>query len=108
VRPNPNDSRFVRVSTTIGVDEQAHLTISVRTAGGHELLLSQRRSNIGQGVDGPPTKNIQYSVLIPRNRIPVDLSIPRNLLRRGVTYYIVIRAEDPDGNVRTLRIAFRL
>lgn len=108
VRTNPNDSRFVRVSTTIGVDEQAHLTISVRTAGGQELLLSQRRSNVGQGVEGPPTKNIQYSVLIPRNGIPVDLSIPRNLLRPGVTYFVVIRAEDPDGNVRTIRIPFRL
>jgi hypothetical protein len=108
VRPNPNDERFVRVSTTIGVDEQARLTVSVETAGGKELLLSQRHSNVGRGVDGPATKNIRYSVLVPRDGIPVDLSIPRNLLRPGVTYFIVIRATDPDGNVTTLRIPFRI
>jgi hypothetical protein len=107
-RPNPNDARFVRVSTTISLDEQAQLTISVETAGGRQLLLSQRKSKIGQGAEGPATKNIRYSVLIPRSGIPVDLAIPRNLLRPGVTYFVVIRATDPDGNVTTLRIPFRV
>jgi hypothetical protein len=107
-RPNPTDPRFIRVATTINLDEQAHLSVSVETAGGKELLLSQRRSKIGRGAAGPATKNIQYSVLIPRNGIPVDLSIPRNLLRPGVTYFIVIKATDPEGNVTTLRIPFRL
>ncbi len=107
-RPNPSDSRFMTVSTSINLDEQAHLTISVQTGGGQELLLSQRRSTVGRGVSGPATKNIQYTVLVPRAGIPVRLSIPNNLLRPGVTYYILIRAVDPDGDVRTIRIPFRV
>lgn len=105
-RLDRNDRRFARVGTRVNVDEQAHLTISVVGPGGKELLLSQRRSNVGQGVTGPATKNIQYSLLVPRT-IPINLAIPANLLRRGRTYFIVIRAEDPDGNVRTIRIPFR-
>jgi hypothetical protein len=97
----------MRVSTTINVDEQAQLSISVETGGGQRLLLSQRRSTIGRGVDGPATKRIQYSVLVPRDGIPIAISIPKHLLRRGVTYYIVVRAVDPDGNVKTIRIPFR-
>jgi hypothetical protein len=107
-RPNPTDARFVRVSTTINLDEQAQLTISVETAGGTQLLLSQRKSKVGKGANGPATKNIRYSVLIPRAGIPVDLSIPKNLLRPGATYFVVIRAKDPEGNVTTLRIPFRV
>jgi hypothetical protein len=105
--PNTEDSRFMRVSTSINLDEQAHLTISVVTGGGQSLLVSQRRSIVGDGVDGASTKKIQYSVLVPRNGIPIVLSIPKNLLRPGVTYYIVVRAVDPQGNVRTLKIPFR-
>jgi hypothetical protein len=104
---NPKDARFARVSTTISLDEQAQLTISVEGPGGRQLLLSQRQSNVGEGADGPATKNIRYSVLVPRAGIPVDLAIPRNLLQPGVTYFVVIRAKDPNGNVTTLRIPFR-
>lgn len=108
VRPrvDRNDRRFVRVGTRVTVDEQAHLTISVVGPRGGELPLSQRRSNIAHGVTGPPTNNVQYALLIPRT-ILVDLAIPRQLLQRGRTYFIVIRAEDPDGNVSTIRIPFR-
>jgi hypothetical protein len=105
---NTSDSRFLRVSTTINVDEQAHLSISVQTRGGQRLLVSQRRSIVGEGVDGPATKHIQYSVLVPRDGIPIAISIPKHLLRPGVTYYIVIRAVDPDGNAGTIRIPFRV
>ena len=107
-RPNPADERFLRVRTSINLDEQAQLTVSVQAAGGQELLISQRRSTIGRGVDGPSTKNVQYTVLIPRAGIPIDLSIPRNLLVPGRTYFIVITATDPDGEKRTIRIPFRV
>ena len=105
--PNRADRRFLRVATTINLDEQAHLTFSVQTADGTELLISQRRSTVGGGLSGPQTKNVQYSVLIPRSGIPVQLSIPRNLLIPGRTYFIVIQAMDPQGNKTTLRIPFR-
>jgi hypothetical protein len=106
--PNRQDTRFMRVSTSINLDEQANLSISVETGGGQQLLLSQRRSTVGDGVEGASTKHIQYLVLVPRDAIPVALSIPKNLLRPGVTYYIVIRAVDPDGNARMIRIPFRV
>jgi hypothetical protein len=106
-RPNPQDDRFKSVSTSINVDEQARLTISIQTVGGKALLLSQRQSKVGDGVDGPATKKIHYDVLVPRSGIPINLSIPANLLKPGVTYYIVIKAVDPNGEVTMLRIPFR-
>jgi hypothetical protein len=107
-KKDPKDGRFVSVSTAISVDEQVQLTVSVEAPGGKELLISQRRSTVGKGVDGPSTKNVRYSVLVPRDEIPIKLSIPKNLLRPGVTYFIVVRAVDPDGEVKTIRIPFRL
>ena len=106
-RPNPRDPRFLRVNTSINVSEQARLVISVTTLGGEKLLLSQRRSTIGSGVDGRATKNIAYVVLVPRNNIPLDLSIPRNLLTPGQTYLIRVTAIDPTGQRSVLTIRFR-
>jgi hypothetical protein len=94
------------VSTLVNVDEQADLFISVIGPSGRSAVLSQRRSTVGQGVSGPPTKVIRYRVLVPRT-IPVQLTIPRGQLVSGVVYRIKIVARDPDGESSTLYIRFR-
>jgi hypothetical protein len=94
------------VRTAVNVDEQADLFFSVLTPSGKRLVLSQRRSRIGQGVSGPNTKSIRYRVLVPRT-IPVVLNIPRGQLVPGVVYRIRIIARDPDGNKTTKYIRFR-
>jgi len=94
------------VTTGVNVDEQADLFISVIGPGGKSIVLSQRRSKIGQGVSGPNTTSIRYRVLIPRT-IPVQLNIPNGQLQRGVVYRIKIVARDPDGNKTTIYIRFR-
>jgi hypothetical protein len=94
------------VSTLVNVDEQADLFFSVIGPSGGSAVLSQRRSTVGQGVSGPPTKVIRYRVLVPRT-IPVQLNIPRGQLVSGVVYRIRIVARDPDGNTSTMFIRFR-
>ena len=106
-RVHPQDNRFMRVPAQINVSEQAQLTISIIGPRGQKLLISQRRSAIGQGVTGPSTKNVMYTVLIPRNGFPINVAIPRNLLRPGFQYYIRVTAKDPHGEVSVLRIPFR-
>jgi hypothetical protein len=103
VRRTPTGSS---VRTKVNVDEQAHLFISVIGPSGGSAVLSQRRSTVGRGVSGPPTKTIRYRVLVPRT-IPVQLNIPRGQLVSGVVYRIKIVARDPDGNSSTLYIRFR-
>jgi hypothetical protein len=94
------------VRTRINVDEQADLFFSVIGPNGRSVALSQRRSSIGQGLSGPPTRTIRYRVLVPRT-IPVQLNIPRGQLVPGVIYRIRIVARDPDGNRSTRFIRFR-
>jgi hypothetical protein len=94
------------VSTRVNVDEQADLFFSVIGPSGSSAVLSQRRSTVGQGVSGPPTKVIRYRVLVPRT-ILVQLNIPRGQLVSGVVYRIKIVARDPDGNSSTMYIRFR-
>jgi hypothetical protein len=94
------------VRTRINVDEQADLFFSVIGPNGRPVVLSQRRSSIGQGVSGPPTRTIRYRVLVPRT-IPVQLNIPRRQLVCGRVYRIRIVARDPDGNRSTRFIRFR-
>jgi hypothetical protein len=103
VRRTPTGSS---VRTKVNVDEQADLFISVIGPSGGSAVLSQRRSTVGRGVSGPPTKTIRYRVLVPRT-IPVQLNIPRGQLVSGVVYRIKIVARDPDGNSSTLYIRFR-
>jgi hypothetical protein len=103
VRRTPTGSS---VRTQVNVDEQADLFISVIGPSGRSAVLSQRRSTVGQGVSGPPTKVIRYRVLVPRT-IPVQLTIPRGQLVSGVVYRIKIVARDPDGDSSTLYIRFR-
>ena len=96
-----------RISTSFTIDEQADLTISVidlRT--GKQLLITQDKSKLGNGVKGPQTKNLRYRVLLPR-AIPISLAIPINLLLPGYNYAIRINARDPDGNKSTAAIPFK-
>jgi len=99
-----NGTAYVKTSFTI--DEQADVTISVVDPHtGKTLLLTENKSDIGQGVAGPQAKEIHYRVLVPRN-IEVVLAIPRNLLVPGRSYVIAVSAVDPQGNRSTLRISF--
>ena len=98
------------VSTRVSFSEQAHLYIGVVDARGRPLLLTQhsRRggSVVGDGVRGPQTKFIRYSLRVPRT-VPISLRVPSNLLRPGATYRIRIVAFDPEGNRSQLFIPFR-
>lgn len=98
------------VGTSFTIDEQAHLYVSVIDSSGTELLLTQKSkrggSSLGQGLDGPQTKVIQYLVLVPR-AIPLQLRIPDNLLTPGRTYSIRIIAVDPQGNKSVTYVRFR-
>ena len=103
------DGRARTVTTTVSFDEQAALFISVIDAEGRPLLLTQQSSRggsrIGQGVQGPQTKFIRYTLLVPR-AVPLSLRIPANLLRAGQQYSIRVVAIDPDGNRSTLLVPF--
>jgi hypothetical protein len=93
------------VSTSITVDEQAALYFSVLDATGTQLLLTQKGSNIGAGIQGPQAKTIHYVMLVPRT-IPLTLRIPANLLVPGKTYNIRVIAVDHEGNKSTTLIPF--
>ena len=95
------------VSTSFTIDEQGDLTISViNSKTGKQLLITQSKSKVGQGVKGPATKNLRYEVLIPRT-IPIKLAIPARLLLPGHAYAIRIKAKDFDGNKSQLLIPFK-
>lgn len=93
------------VSFRIRIDEQAALRIHVLDADGKPVLLTQKGSKLGAGLNGPQTKTIRYTVRVPRS-IPITLRIPANLLKAGRQYSIRIVAIDPDGNKSTLQIPF--
>jgi hypothetical protein len=103
------DGLGATVSGKIVVDEQVHFYISVDTATGVPLLLTQQSvrggSRVGNPVTGPQTKFIQYTVLIPR-AIPVTLRIPANLLTPGAVYRLHFSATAPNGNKSSLSIPF--
>src|SRR6266849_6329376 len=86
-----------KVATTIRVDEQAALYVSVLDAAGNRLILNQKGSKIGTAVSGIQVKTIHYVVLVPRS-IPIQLLVPGNLLVKGQTYTIHVIAVDSDGN----------
>ncbi len=94
------------VSIRIKIDEQAHLDISVLAPTGKPIILVQKGSSVGQGISGPPTKDIRYTVLIPRT-LPLLLRFPARLLTPERLYRIRIVATDPDGNRSLLVIPFR-
>jgi len=97
--------RTVKVATTIRVDEQAALYISVLDANGNRLILNQKGSKIGGAVSGVQVKTIHYVVLVPRS-IPIQLQVPKNLLVKGQTYTLHVIAVDSDGNKSSTDIPF--
>ena len=99
------NSKAVLVTTSITVDEQAAIYFSVLDPNGQQLLLTQKGSKIGAGVQGPQAKTIHYVMLVPRT-IPVELRIPSNLLVSGQTYRIRVIAVDHDGNKSETAIRF--
>ncbi len=100
-----DDGLAAFVTSTFTIDEQAHLWVSVIDDNGTELLITQKKSRIGEGIHGVQAKNINYLVLIPRT-IPIKLAIPRNLLIPGHHYRIRIIARAPNHQKRTLYIGF--
>jgi hypothetical protein len=94
------------VTSSIKLDEQAHLYISVvNTTTGKELLITQKKSNINGGLNGKQAKNVNYLVLVPRT-IPLKLAIPANLLASGGKFQIRVIAQSPTGDKKTLLIPF--
>ena len=87
------------VKTTVVLDEQATLRVSVTGPGGQRLLLDQNGSDLS-------TKTITYRVLVPR-ALRIGFRIPCSLLDQGKTYRIQVVATDPDGGSTTLKIPFR-
>jgi hypothetical protein len=104
------DAQAKVVATAVTFDEQVHLYISVIDPKNTPLLLTQKSkrggSTVGNGLNGPQTKFIQYAVLVPRT-IPMRLRVPSNLLEPNVKYRIRIVAIDPQGNRTQLLIPFR-
>jgi hypothetical protein len=97
--------KTVKVATTIRVDEQAALYISVLDSNGSRLIVNQKGSKIGGAVSGKQVKTIHYVVLVPRS-IPIQLLVPKNLLVKGQTYKIHVIAVDSDGNKSATDIPF--
>ena len=92
--------KTVIVRTSVRLDEQAALYVSVLDKNGKQLLLNQEGSIVGGKVTGPQTKSIHYAVLVPR-LIPIVVQIPENLVKQGQAYRIHVIAVDPQGNKST-------
>ena len=104
------DKKARLVPFTITLTEQAALRIHVLDADGKQLLLTQKGSHVQSPgsksrLDGKQTKTIRYAVLVPRT-MTITLRIPGNLVKRGETYTIRVRATDPDGERSELLIPF--
>jgi hypothetical protein len=92
--------KTVIVRTSVRLDEQAALYVSVLDKNGKQLLLNQEGSVVGGKVSGPQTKSIHYAVLVPR-LIPIVVQIPQHLVKKGQPYRIHVIAVDPQGNKST-------
>lgn len=99
------DGKGKLVSFRIQIDEQAALRIHVLDADGTPILLTQKGSKLGAGLEGPQTKTIRYTVRVPRS-IPITLRIPANLLQAGETYTVRVVATDPSGGRSEILIPF--
>jgi len=97
--------KTVIVRTSVRLDEQAALYVSVLDKNGKQLLLNQQGSIVGGKVTGPQTKSIHYTVLVPR-LIPIVVQIPQHLVKKGQPYRIQVRAIDPQGNKSTTNSLF--
>jgi hypothetical protein len=97
------------VSTSITLDEQAHLFISVVDSKGKKVLITQSSkdggSDVGGKLKGGQSKTINYQVLVPRT-IPIKLRVPGSLLKSKETYRIQVIARDPQGNKTTIYLPF--
>ena len=87
--------KTVVVHTSVRLDEQAVLYVSVLDKNGKQLP-----SIVGGKVPGPQTKSIHYAVLVPR-LIPIVVQIPENFIKKGELYRIHVIAVDPNGNKST-------
>lgn len=95
------------ITTSITLDEQAHLFISViDTKTKKPILITQSKSKVGNGLKGKQAKTVNYEVLVPRT-IPLKLTLPSNLVVPGRKYAIQVIARDPDGNQSKLLIPFK-
>ena len=92
--------KTVLVRTSVRLDEQAALYVSVIDKNGKQLLLNQEGSIVGGKVTGPQVKTIHYTVLVPR-LIPIAVQIPKHLIKSGQPYRIHVIAVDPNGNKST-------
>src|SRR5258708_15824242 len=99
------DSKGILVSTSITVDEQAALYFNVLDSQGTELLLTQKGSAMGNGLEGPQAKSIHYVMLVPRT-LSFQLRVPANLLITVQTYSIRVTPVDSQGNKPTTTIPF--
>jgi len=99
------NSKAALVSTSITVDEQAALYFSVLDSSGTELLVTQKGSKIGNGLEGVQAKSIHYVMLVPRT-LSFQIRIPANLLVAGQTYSIRVIAVDAQGNKSETKIPF--
>jgi hypothetical protein len=99
------NSKATTVSTSITLDEQAALYFSVLDSQGNTLLLTQKGSAIGSGLQGPQTKSIHYVMLVPRT-LSFQIRVPANLLVAGQTYSIRVIAVDAQGNKSQTTIPF--
>ncbi len=99
------DALGTTVTTSITVDEQAALYFSVLDSQGTQLLVTQKGSKIGNGLEGVQAKSIHYVMLVPRT-LAFSLRIPANLLVTGQTYSIRVIAVDAQGNKTTTLIPF--
>jgi hypothetical protein len=99
------DRKAKLVSFRFRVDEQAALRIHVLDGDGRPMLITQRGSRLGTGLNGKQTKTIRYTVRVPRS-IPITLRIPANLLTAGETYTVRIVATDPNGERSEILIPF--
>ena len=99
------DAKGTTVTTSITVDEQAALYFSVLDSSGTQLLVTQKGSKIGNGLEGVQAKSIHYAMLVPRT-LAFSLRIPANLLTAGQTYSIRVIAVDAQGNKSETKIPF--
>jgi len=100
------NGRTALVKTTVVLDEQAVLRVSVLSPAGKKLLLSRNGSRVGGQLSGKPAKTLSYRVLVPR-ALRIALRIPCSVLEGGKTYRISFVATDPDGETSTLKVPFR-
>jgi hypothetical protein len=94
---------FAVIQTSIVLDEQADLKVSVVGPDGEKLVLVQKSQDDSLG---QKTKTLRYRVLVPRT-VKISLQIPCSVLEDGAQYRIVVKATDPDGNTSKLKIPFR-